>query len=177
MPPLFEQLILKGKSMKKTIATSLIIAAMALSGCAQIQGMTSSSDKTENTADAKASEKKTAEAKTTAKSSDPHARKTVKGLKDWEGYVEGKPAPRTKFTRLKIGMSEKQVVDLIGKPNDSNQSVTGKAWIPFYHGSGKVETMMYYKGNGRLLFSSDAGYQSSMFLIGIEHDASEDGYM
>ena len=156
--------------MKKSLSVSLIALALGLSGCAQMQEMMPSSKKTEST------EATSAEAQT-PKANDPYARKTVKGLKDWEGYVEGKPAAKTKFQRLKIGMSEKQATDLIGLPDDRNQAVTGKAWIPFYHGSGKVETMLYYKGQGRLLFSSDAGFQTSMFLIGIEHDASEDGYM
>lgn len=166
--------------MKKTVAMSLITLALGLSGCAQMQEILPSSNKTESTAEAKTADTKSSSTKATetktVKSNDPYARKTVKGLKDWEGYIEGKPAARTRFNRLKIGMSEKQVTDLIGQPGDRNQSMTGKAWIPFYHGSGKVETMLYYKGQGRLLFASDAGYQSSMFLIGIEHDASEDGY-
>jgi len=161
--------------MKETLVASLVALAMGLSSSAQIQEMMPSSQKSEGTA-AKANETKKTEAKST-KSNDPYARKTVKGLKDWEGYVEGKPAPRSRFTRLKIGMSEKQVTDRIGQPTDRNQGVTGKAWIPFYHGSGTVETTLYYKGQGRLLFANDAGYQSGMFLIGIEHDASEDGYM
>ena len=55
----------------------------------------------------------------------------VKGLGDWEGEITGKPAPGSKFTKLQIGMSMRQSVDLAGQPTDQGAYVTGKAWIPF----------------------------------------------
>ena len=42
----------------------------------------------------------------------------VKGLNDWEGEITGKPAPGSKFTQLKIGMSAAQVLSLLGQPSD-----------------------------------------------------------
>ena len=59
---------------------------------------------------------------------------TVKGINGWEGEIIGKPAKGSKFTKLKIGMTMKQVTKLIGQPSDQGAYVTGKAWIPYYHG-------------------------------------------
>jgi hypothetical protein len=103
-------------------------------------------------------------------------RKEVKGINDWTGYVQGTPARNSKFAKLKIGMGEKEVTDLIGAPTDQSTHMTGKAWIPFYVGSGKREVWFHYKGVGRLLFADNAGFTSETGLIGIEHDASERGY-
>lgn len=104
------------------------------------------------------------------------ARREVKGINDWSGYIEGIPAPGSKFGKLQIGMGQKEVTDLVGTPNDQQAHVTGKAWIPFYFGSGKFETYLYYKGQGRLLFAGNAGFSTGSALIGIENDAAERGY-
>ncbi|GAB3542401.1 hypothetical protein GCM10027343_14310 [Noviherbaspirillum agri] len=103
-------------------------------------------------------------------------RKEVKGINDWTGYVQGTPVRNSKFGKLKIGMGEKEVIDLIGAPTDQSMHMTGKAWIPFYVGSGKREVWFHYKGVGRLLFADNAGFTTDTGLIGIEHDASERGY-
>jgi hypothetical protein len=71
----------------------------------------------------------------------------VKGINGWEGEISGKPAPGSKFTRLQIGMSMKQVTDLIGQPTDQGAYVTGKAWIPFYYGSDRYRHEAVYKGS------------------------------
>lgn len=103
-------------------------------------------------------------------------RREVKGINDWSGYIEGVPAAGSRFNKLQIGMGLKQVTDLIGAPTDQQSHVTGKAWIPFYYGSGTHETHLYYKGVGRLVFAGGAGFSSSLNLIGIEHDSNEGGY-
>lgn len=88
----------------------------------------------------------------------------------------GKPVANSKFNKLKIGMGQKEVTDIAGAPTDQSMHVTGKAWIPFYVGSGKQEVWLYYKGVGRLVFADNAGYTTDTGLIGIEHDAGERGY-
>lgn len=100
----------------------------------------------------------------------------VKGLNDWEGEIVGKPAPGSKFTQLKIGMPLRQVTDIAGQPTDQGSYVTGKAWIPFYHGSGSSRTELVYKGWGRLIFDSKGGFDSGANLIWIIHSANESGY-
>lgn len=101
----------------------------------------------------------------------------VKGMGDWEGEITGKPAPGSRFTRLQIGMSMKQVTDLVGQPTDSGAYMTGKAWIPFYFGSDRHRFEMVYKGQGRLIFAGGSlGNFTGGNLIWIIHNASEGGY-
>lgn len=103
--------------------------------------------------------------------------KHVKGIGDWEGEITGKPAPGSKFGRLKIGMSMKQATDLIGQPSDSGAYMTGKAWIPFYFGSDRSRFEMVYKGQGRLIFAGGSlGDMSGGNLIWVIHNAHEGGY-
>lgn len=104
------------------------------------------------------------------------AKREVKGMNDWTGYIQGTPAPNSRFANLKIGMGQKEAMDIAGPPTDQGAHITGKAFIPFYMGSGSVETWLHYKGVGRLLFASNGGFSSSTGLIGIEHDANERGY-
>lgn len=102
--------------------------------------------------------------------------RTVKGRDGWEGSISGSPWNGAKFSRLEIGMSYKQVLNLIGPPTDQYAHVTGKAWIPFYYGSGRYEHKLLYKGQGRLVFAGDAGFSSNAHLIGIEYNRGESGY-
>jgi hypothetical protein len=100
----------------------------------------------------------------------------VKGINDWQGEISGVPVAGSKFTKLKIGMAQKQVTDLIGEPTDQGVYVTGKAFIPFYFGSDKSRWEMVYKGQGRLIFANQAGFGSGYYLTWVIHNASEGGY-
>lgn len=100
----------------------------------------------------------------------------VKGINDWQGEISGVPAANSRFTKLKIGMSQKQVTDLIGEPTDQGAWVTGKAFIPFYFGSDRSRWEMVYKGQGRLIFSNQSGFGSGYYLTWVIHYANEGGY-
>lgn len=100
----------------------------------------------------------------------------VKGLEDWEGEITGKPAPGSKFGQLKIGMTAKQAMDIVGQPTDQGAYLTGKAWIPFYFGSDRYRYEMAYKGQGRLIFAGSAGFDFNSHLIWIIHAANDTGY-
>ena len=100
----------------------------------------------------------------------------VTGINDWQGEITGLPAANSKFTRLKIGMPQQQVIDLIGQPTDQGAYVTGKAFIPFYFGSDKTRWEMVYKGQGRLIFSNQSGFGTGYYLTWVIHNASEGGY-
>jgi hypothetical protein len=102
----------------------------------------------------------------------------VKGIDDWEGEITGKPAPGSKFSQLKIGMSAAQVLSMLGQPTDQGAHPTGKAWIPFYFGSDRYRYEVVYKGQGRLLFASGAGFgwDANTHLIWIIHSAAEQGF-
>lgn len=80
------------------------------------------------------------------------------------------PIPaNSKFAKIKEGMSQKQVTDLIGIWTDSEHYTKGKAYIPFYRGKDSVRTA-YYKGEGKIIIG---GNQQ---VVSIHYDASEDGY-
>ena len=101
----------------------------------------------------------------------------VKGIGNWEGEITGKPRPGAPFTKLQIGMSMREVVDLVGQPTDSGAYVTGKAWIPFYFGSDRHRYEMVYKSQGRLIFAGGSlGNWTGGNLIWIIHNANERGY-
>lgn len=101
---------------------------------------------------------------------------TVTGLNEWQGEITGIPAANSRFTQLRIGMPQQQVVDLVGQPTDQGAYITGKAFIPFYYGSDKSRWEMVYKGQGRLIFSNQAGFGSGYYLTWIIHNANEGGY-
>ncbi len=103
--------------------------------------------------------------------------RTVKGINDYEGEITGNLAPNSRFARLQIGMSARQVTDIAGPPTDQGAYITGKAWIPFYFGADRHRFEMTYKGQGRLIFAGGGmGDYSSGNLIWIIHNANEGGY-
>ncbi|GGI20022.1 hypothetical protein [Oxalicibacterium faecigallinarum] len=132
-----------------------------------------------------AADKKAAAAAASKKSAAPTADagkpQEVKGINGWSGQIIGTPAPKSKFNNLKIGMGFNEVISVVGKPTDTSSHITGKAWIPFYFGSGRYETVFYYKGLGRLTFAGGAGaytygVNDNSGLTIIEHDKTERGF-
>ena len=91
--------------------------------------------------------------------------------------IVGTPAPGSKFSRIRIGMGDKEIEDLIGPPNDTSGHITGKAFIPFYFGSGTVEVDAHYKGEGVLTYESGGVGSTRPRLILITVDRSETGYV
>lgn len=71
-----------------------------------------------------------------------------------EGEIIGKPAPGSKFSKLKLGMPLKQAVALIGPPTDQSTHPTGKISIPFYFGPDRWVIEYFYKREGRLTFNA-----------------------
>ncbi|QYR53896.1 hypothetical protein H8L67_02460 [Lysobacter soyae] len=101
----------------------------------------------------------------------------VKGRNGTEGEIFGEAKPGSPFSKIEIGMPQKQVSDLVGaRDADCGSYVTGKAWIPFHFGGDKYRTECAYKGLGRLVFSSNSDFDSRAVLIKIINDPSEDGY-
>jgi hypothetical protein len=100
---------------------------------------------------------------------------TVMGINDWQGEITGLPAAGSKFAKLKIGMLREDAFNQVGYPTYQGAYVTGKAWIPFYHGSDRVRWEAVYNGQGRLIFSQQAGWggSSNFYLTWIIHSANE----
>lgn len=100
----------------------------------------------------------------------------VKGLNDWEGEITGKPVAGSKFSKLQIGMGMREALDTAGPPTDQGAYVSGKAFIPFYFGSGGTRYEAAYKGHGRLIFAQGSRFSSSYYLVWIIHSANDTGY-
>jgi hypothetical protein len=77
----------------------------------------------------------------------------VRGRGGWDGEVMGKPAPGSKLARLEIGMSLREVTELLGPPSDQGVYNTSKSWWPFYLGADRHRYELVYKGQGRLVFA------------------------
>lgn len=157
-------------------AAILSIMALAMAGCAQTGRSTAS-------AETKAPAQPTVASGMNAKGEVVDSSKVsagsgqkVKGINNLEGEITGKPAPRSQFTKLQIGMSMKQVADLAGQPTDRGAYITGKAWIPFYFGSDRHRYEFVYKNQGRLIFAGGSlGDLSGGNLVWIIHNANEPG--
>lgn len=158
-------------------AAILSILALAMAGCAQTGRSTAPSEaqapaKPAATTGLNASGEVIDSSKVVAGSG-----QRVKGLNNYEGEITGKAGPRSQFNKLQIGMSMKQVVDLIGQPTDRGAYMTGKAWIPFYYGGDRHRFEFVYKNQGRLIFAGGSlGDFSGGNLTWIIHNANEGGY-
>ena len=116
---------------------------------------------------------------------------TVNGFKEDIGLTKSEPAaipiktevkendkkqkttkipPNSPFSKISVGMSSKQMTDLIGQPNDIFVFTTGKSYIPFYHGKDRIRTVYYYKNQGRITVSQ------THRVVSIDYDTLEDGY-
>ena len=87
-----------------------------------------------------------------------------------EGEIVGKPAPGSKFAKLKLGMTLKQVEKLIGPPAQQWQRPTAKLAIPFYFGPDRWVMEYSYKKEGLLTFN----YGEEQFLTRIVVNKDEE---
>ncbi len=83
--------------------------------------------------------------------------------------IVGTPARGSKFSKLKAGMTVKEVVAKIGPPDNEWKRPTGKAAIPFYFGDDRWVIQYAYKKEGQLTFS----YGGDQTLTGIVVDTAE----
>lgn len=168
--------------LRAATSASVLLVALAAGGCAQIAAVTQAPAPTAATPAAAAPMRVAPGMNAQGEVVDSklveagHGQK-VKGVGDWNGEITGRPAANSKFNKLQIGMSAKQVTDLAGEPSDQGRYLTGKAFIPWYFGSDKYRHEMVYKGTGRLIFASPAGFDfSTSNLVWIIHNANEGGY-
>ena len=84
------------------------------------------------------------------------------------------PIPGSKLARVSLGMTEAQVVEILGAPTSQQNYVTGKAFIPFYYGPDTSRLDYRYKGVGIVCFSRNR-YSSGTEVVRVDYDPSEDG--
>ncbi|HJO93157.1 MAG TPA: hypothetical protein QF753_07145 [Victivallales bacterium] len=82
------------------------------------------------------------------------------------------------LSKVKVGMSIKQVTDMIGNPTEQKVSATWKAFIPFgdIFMNGITEAYYYYKNNGIVVFEKTAGVHSTMHVKIVIYNPNETGY-
>ena len=85
------------------------------------------------------------------------------------------PAPGSKLARVTNGMSEAQVVEILGAPTSQQNYQTGKAWIPYYYGPDTGRLDYRYKSLGTVVFSRNR-YSGGTKVIRVDSDPNEDGY-
>jgi outer membrane protein assembly factor BamE (lipoprotein component of BamABCDE complex) len=90
---------------------------------------------------------------------------------------EGVPPPaNSKLAKVQLGMSKKQVTDVLGQPTDENSYATGKMWIPFYFGNDVRRTSFYYKGMNRMVFADGNAFGGGTpEVIRVDYDPQETG--
>ncbi len=130
-----------------------LLAALALSACAQGTGG----------------------APAASASSSPAGTKVI-GVNGMEGEVDGTIRPGSKFSRVRIGMGSTEAESIIGKPNDTAGHITGKAFIPFYFGGDTSEVEAFYKGEGQLTYAHQSIGSTNLVLVRIIVDPSERGF-
>lgn len=93
-----------------------------------------------------------------------------------ESAIQGNIPASSPFSKVQVGMSQKQVHDILGQPTDTSNHTTGKMFIPFYFGNDMMRFEEYYKGMGRLTFTGVGVGGVNLKLYSGVYDPSEDGY-
>ncbi len=70
-----------------------------------------------------------------------------------ESRIEGNFPANSPFAKIKLGMTQGQVHEILGQPTDTETYQTGKAWIPFYFGPDVMRTDEFYKGVGIITYT------------------------
>jgi hypothetical protein len=83
--------------------------------------------------------------------------------------------PGTPLARVTAGMTEAQVIEILGAPTSQQNYVTGKAFIPMYYGTDTSRMDYRYKGVGIVVFSRNQ-YSGGTKVIRIDADPNEDGF-
>lgn len=94
----------------------------------------------------------------------------------FDGEIIGTPEPNSKFAKLRIGMGQRQVEDMIGRPNDEDTYITGKSFIPFYFGGDNYRMETFYKNEGQLTYSPSHFGGTANVLMRIEVNSNATGY-
>ncbi len=84
------------------------------------------------------------------------------------------PTPGTPLARVTAGMTEAQVIEILGAPTSQQNYVTGKAFIPMYYGTDTSRMDYRYKGVGIVVFSRNR-YSGGTKVIKVDADPNEDG--
>jgi hypothetical protein len=93
-----------------------------------------------------------------------------------ESRIEGNFPANSPFSKIRLGMSQGQVHEILGQPTDTKSYQTGKAWIPFYFGPDVMRTEEFYKGVGIITYTGAGigGVHWNVFRA--SYNSAEDGF-
>ncbi len=87
--------------------------------------------------------------------------------------VSETPIPASSpLAKIEMGMSDTEVRKILGEPTNSNNYMTGKAFIPYYYGSDTARSDYMYKGKGRVVFSRNR-YSGQLKVIKVIYNPDE----
>ena len=91
--------------------------------------------------------------------------------------VSPPPPAGSPLAKVRLGMTYKQVREILASPNDENSYPTGKAFIPFYFANDARRSTWYYKGMGRVVFAGGNvfGGPGNGEVVRVDYDPSETG--
>ncbi|HEB90668.1 MAG TPA: hypothetical protein ENI85_13940 [Deltaproteobacteria bacterium] len=81
--------------------------------------------------------------------------------------------PGSKLSKVETGMSQQQVRNAIGEPDDIRGYPTGKNWIPFYFGGDTYRMDWLYSGEGKVIFSNPNRWSRNMKVKEIHYDPDQ----
>jgi hypothetical protein len=133
--------------MNRDIKKSFVVLLSVLAMLAMLAGCTSKKPQDDTTTSQKQGKSEKADKK-----------KADKKDENKSGVI-GTPAPGSKFSKVKIGMTMKEVFAKIGRPDAQWQRPTGKAHIPFYYGDDRWVIECSYKREGKLTFNGGGDHE------------------
>ncbi|MBD9355856.1 outer membrane protein assembly factor BamE domain-containing protein [Methylomonas albis] len=93
-----------------------------------------------------------------------------------ESRIDGNFPANSPFAKLKLGMTQGQVHEILGQPTDTKSYQTGKAWIPFYFGPDVMRTDEFYKGVGVITYTGAGIGGVHWTVYRAIYNTAEDGY-
>lgn len=93
-----------------------------------------------------------------------------------ESRIDGNFPANSPFAKIKLGMTQSQVHEILGQPTDTKTYQTGKAWIPFYFGPDMMRTDEFYKGVGIITYTGAGIGGTHWTVFRASYNAAEDGF-
>lgn len=90
--------------------------------------------------------------------------------------IDGSFPADSAFAKLKLGMAQGQVHEILGQPTDTKSYQTGKAWIPFYFGPDTMRMDEFYKGVGTVTYAGAGIGGVHWKVYHAVYNTNEDGY-
>ena len=76
------------------------------------------------------------------------------------------------FDQIHEGMSDEEVKKILGEPASQEEYITGKNFIPFYHGPDRTRQNWVYHGKGNIVFTRNS-YSGHLSVIEVHPDPSQ----